>query len=276
MKIATSPIEPVAVMTMTWRIVEPVTNLAVLPAGTVAGRGLVRGDQCRHRHVVSCRRARRPSPPGPPCRCRLASLLRLDERLRRDRLGVPGAAAGLDAFDGLQRQPLLVAAAHVLEDLAGRVLVQAERLQRLLPEAQAGFEGLAQFVVDALGPQLQRMRAVVGAHEQPGVGEFALDQVDDAVGDGTLVGADRDELGAADAGRLEHILARAVAEIEAEPEFCGAAHALGRMVDDGDAGAAGKQHLRGDLAEAREADHQHVGLGAVEILLELALPLPAR
>ena len=29
MKIATSPIEPVAVMTMTWRIVEPVTNLAV-------------------------------------------------------------------------------------------------------------------------------------------------------------------------------------------------------------------------------------------------------
>ena len=33
--------------------------------------------------------------------------------------------------------------------------------------------------------------------------------------------------------------------------------------------AAGEQHLRGDLAEAREADHQHVGPGALEILVQL-------
>ena len=40
MKIATSPIEPVAVMTMTWRIVEPVTNLAVsAPLRTVTAEG---------------------------------------------------------------------------------------------------------------------------------------------------------------------------------------------------------------------------------------------
>ena len=44
MKMATSPIEPVAVMTMTWRIVEPVTNLAVLPLEPSRERA-VRGGQ---------------------------------------------------------------------------------------------------------------------------------------------------------------------------------------------------------------------------------------
>ena len=54
-----------------------------------------------------------------------------------------------------------------------------------------------------------------------------------------------------------------------EAEFCGAAHAVRRMVDDGDAGAAGEQHLRRDLAEAGKADHQHVGFRTLEIFLQL-------
>src|SRR4051794_27384085 len=111
MKIATSPIEPVAVMMMTCRIVEPVTNLAVWLVAAV---------------VIARLRLARPALIGALGDLHVLALLvkpsglalRLDQRLRRDRLDMPLVAAGLSAFDGLQRQPRLVAAAHVLEDVA--------------------------------------------------------------------------------------------------------------------------------------------------------------
>jgi hypothetical protein len=66
----------------------------------------------------------------------------------------------------------------------------------------------------------------------------------------------------------QHVLAGAVAEIDAEAEGGSLADTVGGKVDDGDVAAAGKQDLRGDLAETREADHQHVGAGALEILIQ--------
>src|SRR4051794_32912807 len=66
--------------------------------------------------------------------CRLPFLVkppgfrgRLDKRLRLDRLGMQMVAAGLEPFDRLQRQSLLVAAANVIENFTCRVLVHAER-----------------------------------------------------------------------------------------------------------------------------------------------------
>src|SRR4051812_48130913 len=109
MKMAISPTEPVAAMTMTWRIVEPVTNLALLPAGTVTGKGRSRAS-LGHR-LRGCAS----TVGGLDDLLRLALLVdalgfpfRLDERFGRDRLGAPQIEPGLQSFDGLQRQPLLV------------------------------------------------------------------------------------------------------------------------------------------------------------------------
>ena len=185
MKIAISPTEPVAVMTMTWRIVEPVTNLAVWPRfGALPDRSGLARRQAGFMSAGSATFVAMPS-----LSSRLASLRRLDQRLGRDRLGVPAVAAGLDAFDGLQRQPLLVAAAHILEDSLA--------VSSSMPSASSVFWPKA-------GPdsKVSRTRsrrpwlaapaygAIVGAHEEPGFRELALDQVDDPVGDRALVDAD--------------------------------------------------------------------------------------
>ncbi|MCY1299357.1 hypothetical protein D9M70_488810 [compost metagenome] len=93
------------------------------------------------------------------------------------------------------------------------------------------------------------------------------------VGRFLLLGADGDDLGPVDAGGAQHVETIAVAEIDAETEGRGLAHARCRMVDDRHVAAAGEQDLRGDLAEAGKADHQHVGIGAVEIFLDLLVHL---
>ena len=100
-----------------------------------------------------------------------------------------------------------------------------------------------------------------------------LHQFDDLVGDLAVMRADDDDLGVVDAGRDKHVLAGTIAEIDAEAEARGLADTVGGLVDNGHGAAAGKQNLGDDLAEAREADHQNIGLGAFEILFELLFRL---
>ncbi len=76
-----------------------------------------------------------------------------------------------------------------------------------------------------------------------------------------------DDLRLLDAGGTQHVEPVAVAEIDAEAEGRRLANARGGMVDDRHVATAGKQDLRGDLAETRKADHQHVGAGTLEVLL---------
>lgn len=115
------------------------------------------------------------------------------------------------------------------------------------------------------------MNAVIGAGIDAHAWKFRLDHVDDTVGDLLLVGADRHQIGAFDTGCDQHILAGAIAEKDAEPETGGLTHTVGRTVDDSHVAAASKKDLRGDLAEAGKADHQHIRTRPVEILFQLVL-----
>ena len=141
---------------------------------------------------------------------------------------------------------------------------------RRSPEGEGGFHRLADLVIDAAGAQRQRVAAVVGADIEADIGKIGADQVDDPVGGFALVGADGDEPRLADAGRFQTSLRMPRTEIDAEAESLRRADALGRGIDDRHVGAARQQHLRAYLPEAREADHQHLGAGAGEILVQLS------
>ena len=144
--------------------------------------------------------------------------------------------------------------------------VDADRDQRLAPEADRGFEGLAQLVVDVLGEQLQRVAAVVGAREDLRAGEFRLHQIDDAVGRVLVVDADRDQPRLLEAGGAQHVEPRAVAVIDLEAEAAGDLDHVGIEIDGGHVDLLGEQILRHDLPETAEADHQHGGVRAVEVV----------
>ena len=78
-----------------------------------------------------------------------------------------------------------------------------------------------------------------------------------------------------DAGGDQHIPAGAVPKIDAEAETGRLSDAICGIIDDGHFASAGQQDLRGDLAEARKADHQHVRPSATEILRQFFARLGA-
>ena len=110
------------------------------------------------------------------------------------------------------------------------------------------------------------MSAIVRAHEQFGVGELALDQIDDLIGDLGLFDADGDQARAAGTGGAQHIEAGAVAVIDLEAEAAGALDHLDVAIDDGHVHALGQEKLRDHLAEAAEADDQHRAAGVGEVV----------
>ncbi len=63
-------------------------------------------------------------------------------------------------------QPVFVALAHIFADRHRHWLRKAQPLQRAPPEQKAGFKGFTRLVFHTLRAQLQRMFAVIGAHEQ--------------------------------------------------------------------------------------------------------------
>src|SRR5207302_768304 len=139
--------------------------------------------------------------------------------------------AGIDAFGLLDRDAVAVPRADEVFYDRGAVGVDADRLQRLAPELHRGLERLAQLVVDALGEQLQRMAAVVGARENLRAGEFGLGELDDAVAVLLAVDADRDQPRFFQARRAQHVEPRAVAVIDLEAEPRGDLNHLGIDVD---------------------------------------------
>ncbi len=80
--------------------------------------------------------------------------------------------------------------------------------------------------------------------------------------------ADSDNLGMADTGGFKHVLAGAVAEINAEAEFARSPHTIGRVVDNSHVDATSEQYLRGNLSVTRKADHQNVRASAFEVLFD--------
>lgn len=106
--------------------------------------------------------------------------------------------SGLDAFRGLQFQPLLVAAADVLADLVGFVLAGAQSLDGAAAEEKTSSAFPARI------PRRGRNdRLWIPGHRsarRPSLGIFRADEIDDLVGHFLLLGADGDNLGLLDAG----------------------------------------------------------------------------
>src|SRR5690606_6111565 len=99
--------------------------------------------------------------------------------------------------------------------------------------------------------------------------KFGLDHVDDRVRRGSYIGADRDHLRLADTSSLKNLFASAIAEIDSEAELLDGPHARRGVIDDRAIRPAGQQELRGDLTEAREADHPDILAGPIECLVYL-------
>ena len=152
-------------------------------------------------------------------------------------VAVQEVAAGQQPAGGFERESLGIAAADVLRGFRRLVLGHAELTQRDFAEFERGFEGLADLHVDAGFDQLERVPAVVGAHQQLRLRELRLGERHDAVGGVALVDADQDRPRLAGARGPQHIEPAAVAVIDLEAELAGDADHLGVDVDDRDVDA---------------------------------------
>src|SRR3984893_2805088 len=123
---------------------------------------------------------------------RLCFARRLAQRLLHHDPMQKVAARG-DAFGLLQGEALEVALAHELLDLSGALRVEPESFQRLPPEAQGRFVGLAQLELDPLGDERERMAAVEGAHIKQRAGKLGLHQIDNAARRGAGINTHRNE-----------------------------------------------------------------------------------
>ena len=102
----------------------------------------------------------------------------------------------------------------------------------------------------------QACAAVVGAHEEFYARKLGAHQVDDAVGGGALVDADRDQPHLGGDRGAQHVQARAVAVIDLEAEAARMVIISGSLSMVKTSISFGQQALRHDLAEAAEADDQ--------------------
>ena len=101
------------------------------------------------------------------------------------------------------------------------------------------------------------MTAIKSTHEQLGMREFVLAQLDDAIGGLLLFDADQNGLGGMGAGGVQHIKARAVAVVDLESELPGSPDHLHVDLDDRHVDALGQQGLGYDLSEATKPDEEH-------------------
>ena len=74
--------------------------------------------------------------------------------------------------------------------------------------------------------------------------------------------------------RAQHVEPRAVPVVDLEPEGAGVVDATGVAVEQRHLAGARLQHLRGDLADAPEADQEHRAACVGEVLFALLARLP--
>src|SRR3984893_16588035 len=82
------------------------------------------------------------------------------------------------AFRLLQRQAVEIATAHEFFDRERPLGIEPERLERLGPEFERRFIGLAPLDANALGDERKRMPPVIGAHVKLAAGKFRLQKID--------------------------------------------------------------------------------------------------
>src|ERR1700730_6983893 len=122
------------------------------------------------------------------------------------------------AFRLLQRQAVEIATAHEFFDRERPLGLGPWRLERLAPERERRFIGLAQLEANALGDERKRMPPVIGAHVKLAAGKFRLQKIDNTARAIPIVDADGDKPHLARACGPQDIESRAVAIIDLEPE----------------------------------------------------------
>src|SRR5690606_20890116 len=102
---------------------------------------------------------------------------------------VQPVASGQQSLLSLYIEPFAVAPSHVVRHLAHVERRHAERSQPRTAEHERRFEGFADFEVHARLAQLDRMPAIIGAHEQATGWKMLAHQFNDTVGHVRLVDA---------------------------------------------------------------------------------------
>src|ERR1700737_1793670 len=97
------------------------------------------------------------------------------------------------AFRLLQRQAVEIATAPEFFDRERPLGIEPERLERLAPECERRFIGLAQLEANALGDERKRMPPVIGAHVKLAAGKFRLQKIDNAARAIPIVDGDRNK-----------------------------------------------------------------------------------
>ena len=136
--------------------------------------------------------------------------------------------------------------------------IGAQHFHRFVAHAHGGFKGFAHEEIGLRFHQFKGVLAVESAHNQPRVGADMFGDFHNAGGGVGIVDANQNAISIFCAGGMQNVFARAIAVIHFKAVFIGLADDVGIVVDNRNLRAIGNRRLAGDLADAAEADNQHI------------------